>query len=278
MKRMDAVIYIDADCRILYKTYKNTASDFSLIVSPGFHRSWDWGLINRPDNKFFTSGDVADRVAGYGELALSLCKSLNIDYTKAFHYQEGIIAIAKDDGKEQIFLDIWKKLASKLDAHDVKNKAKRIGVGEGNLVGLALAKSDMTINSTDVCNTIGEHVKYNFYGRHVEKIMETYPDRKVVATSGLKEIINKIEMVEFKEKKVKLEFSVNEVDDATNMVVFKWNHNNAVEFLDHEFKVNDRVFHFESDKTNEFYFKKTDPLEIFHTYDWYGEKNWTKIT
>ena len=277
LKVSDAVVCIDADCRLLYRSFKNTASELSLIISPGFHPSWDWGLICRPGNKFFESGDVAGRVAGYGELALEICNDIGIDTTKAFHYQEGIIVVAKEGGKENVFLDTWMKLARALDMHEMKSGSRRIGIGEGNLIGLALVKSGMTINSHDVCNTIGNNVKYNFYGENREKQMRLAPDRKMVISSSLKELASVSTSTRFKDKEVKLELTVSEVDSTTNMAVFKWNQNNAVEFLDHEFSVNGEVFHFQSEKTGEFYFKKSEQLEVQHTFDWYGEKNWVKL-
>lgn len=277
LKLMDSVVFIDADCRILYNSYKNTASEFSLIISPGFHPSWNWGLISRPGNKFFQSGDIMGRVSGYGELTLELCKRFGIDYDTAYHYQEGIIIISKEDGKEKVFLNTWKALAKELDAHDIRSGANRVGVGEGNLVGLAVVKSGMTLNSTDMCNLIGQNIKYNFYGQNAIDQMTRFPSRKIVVSSALKEVVSNTHMVNFKDKKVKLEWSMSEVDHETYVVVFKWNQNNAVEFLDHEFKVNGNVFHFQSEKTGEFFFKKSDILEINHTTDWYGEKNWEKL-
>lgn len=277
LKLMDAVVFVDADCRILYNSYKNTSSELSLIISPGFHPSWNWGRISRPGNKFFQSEDVVGRVSGYGELTLELCKQLEIDYDKAHHYQEGIIIVSKENGKENVFLNTWKALANKLDAHDIKNNANRIGIGEGNLIGLAFVKSGLTLNSTDACNIIGQNIKYNFYGQNAVDQMARFPSRKIVVSSTLKEVASNTVMVDFKDKKVKLEWTLSEADEETYMVVFKWNQNNAVEFLDHEFKVNDRVFHFQSEKTGEFFFKKPLSLEINHTPDWYGEKNWEKL-
>ena len=274
LKLSDAVVYIDADCRILYKTYKNTVSRFSLIIPTGFHKSMDLGKITRTGNKYFESNDVAGRVAGYGEFALKLCKDLEIDYEQANHYQEGIIVLCKEDGKEKVFLETWAALAEKLDCYETEKKSKKIGVGEGNLVGLALVKSGMTIHPPKICNILGENIKYNF---RIEMIMNNFPDRKIVQTSSAKQILDKSFMVDFKEAQVSLRVLIYEVYPTTNMLRFEWNKNGAVEFLDHEFKINEKIYHFQSNKNEEFFFNKTENFDIYHTYDWYGEKSWKKI-
>jgi GR25 family glycosyltransferase involved in LPS biosynthesis len=131
-KLADAVVYVDSDTRIFYENYKHTYGNFLRIIENGFHPSWDWGKITRSDNnRFFNSTDVTNRVAGYGELALDICKQNGIDYDQAFHYQEGMLIMAKDNGKEQLFLDMWKYFADKLDNFEEKSNSPRIGVGEG---------------------------------------------------------------------------------------------------------------------------------------------------
>jgi hypothetical protein len=56
-------------------------------------------------------------------------------------------------------------------------------------------------------------------------------------------------------------------------LTYEWNKNNNVEFLDHEFVINDVVYHFNSEKSGEFHFIKQLNMKIYHTYDWYGNKN-----
>jgi len=277
LSREDAVVCIDSDCRILYKTFKNATSKMSLIISPGFHPSWDWGKICRPGNKFFNSEDVTGRVSGYGELALKLCTKLDINYLESYHYQEGIVVVCKDGGKETTFIDTWSVLATNLDNHEVINNSSRIGIGEGNLIGLALTKSGMKINSTEICNILGENIKYNFYGSNREDQLRKFLDRKIVQSSTIQDILSKTIYVEFNSVTVKLEFTVGDLDDVTRILTYKWNQNNVVEFLDHEFNVNGNIFHFQSDKTGEFYFKKSEELKIYHTYCWYGNVNWKLI-
>lgn len=273
----DAVVYMDCDCRVLYKTYKNTVSSFSLLISPGFHPGWDWGLINRPDNKFFQSKDIDSRAEGYGELALELCKELGIDHTKAMHYQEGMFIISKENGKEKILLDTWKKLTDRLDAHEIEQGSSRIGVGEGNLLGLALVKSEMTINSSEVCNILGDNIKYNCYGNNMLHQLSLAKDRKMVESTGLTKIHEGSKMVKFEDKEVALEYTVLDGQDGMGAISFKWNQNNVVNALDHEFNINGTIFHFQSEKFNQFYFKKEDTLSISHTYDWYGERSWETL-
>lgn len=247
------------------------------IIKPGFHPSWDWGLISRPSGGFFTSTDINGRIKGYGELALSLSKDLDIPINEAYHYQEGILIVSKEDDKWKVFLDTWRELSKKLDEFEILNGVRRIGVGEGNIVGLAVAKSGMVVNSHDISNFIGEDIKYNFYGGFIKDYIANHPDRKTVRVSDGKLLSQKTINVEFKEHFIDLSYTIFELNDDLFVLNFNWNTNNSVEFLDHEFKINDIVYHFNSEKTNELFFEKKDKLQIYHTYDWYGEKNWTPI-
>lgn len=273
----DAVVYIDSDCRIFYKNHKSCYTNFMRIIKPGFHPSWDWGLISRPSGGFFTSTDINGRIKGYGELALSLSKDLDIPINDAYHYQEGILIVSKEDDKWKVFLDTWRELSKKLDEFEILNGVRRIGVGEGNIVGLAVAKSGMVVNSHDISNFIGEDIKYNFYGGFIKDYIANHPDRKTVRVSDGKLLSQKTINVEFKEYSIDLSYTIFELNDDLFVLNFNWNTNNSVEFLDHEFKINDIVYHFNSEKTNELFFEKKDKLQIYHTYDWYGEKNWTPI-
>jgi len=273
----DAVVYIDSDCRVFYRNHKSCYTNLIRVIEPGFHPSWDWGIISRPSGGFFESTDVTDRVKGYGELALSLSKELNIPIDEAYHYQEGILIVSKEDDKWKVFLDTWRELSEKLDEYEILNGAKRIGIGEGNIVGLSVAKSGMKINSHDVSNQLGEDIKYNFYGGFIKDYISKHPDRKTVRVSDGKLISKKTIDVQFKETSVDLSYTIFELNDNLFVLNFNWNTKNSVEFLDHEFKINDVVYHFNSEKTNELFFDKKDKLQIYHTYDWYGDKNWVPI-
>jgi len=274
----DSVVYIDSDSRIFYKTYKNCYSNFFRIISKGFHPSWDWGKIVRPDSGFFESIDVPSRTPGYGELALKISKELNIPIENAYHYQEGIIVISKDDGKENILLDTWKELSNKLDEFEIQNNSNRIGIGEGNLLGLSIAKSGIQINNGDVCNIIGDNLKYNFCsGGQIGDYIKNFPDRKTVTVGDGVLIKNNRVSVDFENKQIDLSYSIFDINDNLLMLTFNWNKNNTVEFLDHEFKINDDVYHFNSEKVGELIFQKRPNIEIQHTYDWYGNRDWKTI-
>jgi GR25 family glycosyltransferase involved in LPS biosynthesis len=276
-KHEDAVVYVDSDCRLFYKDYKNCYTNLIRIIEPGFHPSWDWGLISRPSGGFFESKDISDRVSGYGELALDISKKLNIPINDAYHYQEGIIIVSKEENKWKVFLETWKELSLLLDTHEIVNGANKIGVGEGNIVGLSVANSGMKINSHDISNKIGEDIKYNFYGGFIGDYIKNYPDRKTVQLSDGKLISKKNINVQFEERKIDLSYSIFDLNNDTLILNFNWNLNNNVEFLDHEFKINDVIYHFDSGKTNELFFEKKIKVKIFHTYDWYGNKDWKLI-
>jgi hypothetical protein len=278
-KLYDSVVYIDCDCRIFYKTYKNCYTNFFKIIEPGFHRSWVWGKVIREDGGFFISNDVRGRVKGYGELALSLSNKLNIPIDEADHHQEGVIIISKEGGKENILLETWKKLSSPLDDFEIENGSKKIGVGEGNLLGLSIAKSQMSVHGPEIANSFGQDIKYNFYkGSQMEYYLKEFPGRKIVKFSD-GELIKpeKLISVNFKDKKVDLTYKLHRSVDNVITLTFEWNTNNSVEFLDHEFKINETVYHFNSNKNGDLLFEGKSNIKIYHTYDWYGERDWKLI-
>lgn len=277
LKYENAVVYVDSDTRIFYKNYKNCYTNFLRIIKPGFHKSWVWGCVNRPEGGFFTSTDVKSRVVGYGELALKLSNELNIDINNAFHHQEGILVLCKEDGKEKIFLETWKYLAEKLDEYEILNNSRRIGVGEGNIIGLSLSKSELTINDETISNTLGQDLKYNFYGFHITDYCKNYPNRKTVKFGdGILIKSNSVDVI-FEDKIIDLSYSIFDLNEDLMILTFSWNEKNNVEFLDHEFKINGTIFHFNSEKTNEIHFQKLNKIEIEHTYDWYGKRDWKII-
>lgn len=277
LKHEDAIVYVDSDTRIFYKNYKNCYTNFFRIIKPGFHKSWVWGCVSRSEGGFFTSTDVKNRVSGYGELALRLSNELGIDTSNAFHHQEGMLILCKEDGKENIFLETWKYLSERLDEHEFLNNSKRIGIGEGNVIGLALSKSEITINDETIANILGQDLKYNFYGFHITNYCKNYPNRKTVKFGDGTLIKSNSVDVAFGDKIIDLSYSIFDLNDDLMILTFNWNENNTIEFLDHEFKINGTVFHFNSEKSNEIHFQKQNKIEIEHTYDWYGQRDWKKI-
>lgn len=276
LKYEDAVVCLDSDCRIFYEDFKKTYTNFFRIVEPGFHPSWNWGNINK-ENGFFSSNDAPGRVAGYGELCLKTCSEAGIDIKNAIHYQEGILALCADNGRERGFLNLWRSLAEKLDEYEKKAKSEKIGQGEGNLIGIAVSESKITVNSEDFLNFLGRDIKYNFYGTCMENYINQTPNRKTVENYKGSPLFNNKIQISFKDKNVNLKYKIYEHSSDILCMTFEWNDNRAVDFLDHEFKINNNIYHFNSDKFGNFYFKKSENLEIHHTYDWYGEKNWEKI-
>ncbi len=277
-KYNDCVVYIDSDSRVFYKNYKNCYTNFLRKIEPGFHPSWDWGKVIRSSGGFFNSTDISGRIKGYGELALLKSKELEIPLENAYHYQEGAIIICKDGGKEKILLDTWRSLSSVLDDYEIYNNVKRIGVGEGNLLGLSVAKSEIKINSHDVANFIGDNLKYNFCsGGQIGDYIKNFPDRTTVKIGDGTLIKTNIVDVEFEDKLIDLTYEIYQLSDNLMCLTYKWNNKNNVEFLDHEFKINDNVYHFNSEKTGEMVFEYRKNIEIYHTYDWYGKRNWKEI-
>jgi len=83
--------------------------------------------------------------------------------------------------------------------------------------------------------------------------------------------------IDFINTKVDLSYEIYQLSDNLMCLNYKWNNKNNVEFLDHEFKINDNVYHFNSEKNGEMVFENKKNIKIFHTYDWYGQKEWTQI-
>jgi GR25 family glycosyltransferase involved in LPS biosynthesis len=278
LKLYDCVVYIDSDSRVFYKNYKNCYTNFLRKIEPGFHPSWDWGKIIRKDSGFFDSTDISSRIGGYGELALLKSKELEIPIENAYHHQEGIVIICKDDGKEKILLDTWKKLSSVLDDYEIKNNVIRVGVGEGNLIGLSIAKSEIKVNTHDVANFVGDNLKYNFCsGGQIGDYIKNYPDRMTVKIGDGTLLKTNMVDVEFDNKSIDLTYEIYQLSDNLMCLTYKWNNKNNVEFLDHEFKINDIIYHFNSEKTGEMVFENRKDIKIYHTYDWYGQRNWKEI-
>ena len=60
--------------------------------------------------------------------SIQTSKELNISIENAYHYQEGIIIICKDNGKEEVLLDTWKKLSFVLDEFEIKELSYELEV------------------------------------------------------------------------------------------------------------------------------------------------------
>lgn len=272
----NAVVYLDADCRIFYEDFQKTFTNFFRIAKPGFHPSWNWGNVNK-QNGFLDGKDVCDRVNGYGKIIADKCRELEIETDRAMHYQEGILILCKENEKEKDFLDIWKKLADTLDNYEIKMGSSKIGQGEGNLIGLAVNKAKLTIHSEEFANLLGKDIRYNFYGSKMESYISQEPNRKIAKNYCGAPLFSKNIDVAFEDKKIDLNYKIYQHSSGLLCLQFEWNKNNSIDFLDHEFKISDQIYHFNSDKFGNFYFKKLENFEIYHTYDWYGKKEWKKI-
>ncbi len=160
-------------------------------------------------------------------MALKTCEELQIPIEDSFHYQEGIIIISKDDGKEKILIDTWKKLSSVLDDYEIKHNSPKIGRGEGNIIGLSVSKSGIKINNSDVANYIGDNLKYNFCsGGQINDYLKNYPDRKTVRIGDGKLLKSKSIDIDFRNIKVDLSYEVYQLSDNLMCLNYKWNNKN----------------------------------------------------
>jgi GR25 family glycosyltransferase involved in LPS biosynthesis len=114
-------------------------------------------------------------------------------------------------------------------------------------------------------------------------VRENY--NEYVAVSGLnktKFIFDYNFQVDYKDKKIPVSLILNKADNYY-LVEFSWKINDVgIERLDHAFIIKNEdkeiEYKFQSEQKGFFIindFKKN--TELFHTYDWYGEKNWQKI-
>ena len=131
-------------------------------------------------------------------------------------------------------MDTWKAMSSKLDEFEINNGSNRIGIGEGNLIGLSIVRSSIRVNDNEVANYIGEDIKYNFFGIYLERYIQNYPDRKSVKISDGTLISSKSIDIKFEDKFIDLNYKIFQLDNNLMTLTYEWNKNNNVEFLDHE--------------------------------------------
>ena len=74
---------------------------------------------------------------------------------------------------------------------------------------------------------------------------------------------------------IPLTVSIKKLDNQL-LIEFHWLLKNTEQsFLDHVFKINDTLFHFQSEEYNFFIIDcKNSVLKIEHSYDWFGQNDW----
>ncbi len=143
---------------------------------------------------------------------------------------------------------------------------------------MSVAKSGIKVNTPNVANFIGDNLKYNFCsGGQINDYIKNYPNRKTVRIGDGKLLNRNSIDVNFKDKIIDLSYEIYGLSDNLMCLTYKWNNNNNVEFLDHEFKINDNIYYFNSEKNGEMVFENNRNMKIYHTYDWYGEREWKLI-
>lgn len=115
----------------------------------------------------------------------------------------------------------------------------------------------------------------------VRKLYNSYVS-KMNFKENSKKIYEKTIEVEYDFKKIPLEIETYE-DDLFLNFEFKWCIESVgINALSHQFKIKtpeeETLYEFGSNKYGFFIIKKpVDKIEIYHTYEWYGKKDWRKI-
>jgi hypothetical protein len=176
LKHYRTAIFLDADVHIQNVDNLN----FFNNLSSGLHIFAMFGNIGFT----FCSEDITPcenqdrRNTKYGKEGIKLLNDLNLKYKKQYHlgndydylehFLEGRWAITKEDGKEDVFFDIWDKLAEFCDEFDIRHKYyKNTGAGEGGAMSIACYNSGLTFNGVSPLVTL---INKFFISNYKEKV------------------------------------------------------------------------------------------------------------
>lgn len=181
LKQYDTAIFLDSD--VFIKDVK--ALNIFSSINPGLHIFSNFGDLSHNflnnDHGRFTPGCF--RNGKYGKLGLNFLKNNNLKYKQSCHndtaecylphFLEGRWAIRKQDGKENIFFEIWDLLANFTDKVDIDfGFINQIGAGEGSHMSIAAKNSEIDIHNLSPYTGF---VEKNFISNYMEKMDGTKP-------------------------------------------------------------------------------------------------------
>jgi hypothetical protein len=181
LRHYETAIFLDADVFI-----ENTDNlDFFNDLTSGLHIFGMFGNIGLT----FCSEDISKchfdghRNTKYGLEGVEFLNKLDLKYKKQFHvgkednflehFLEGRWAITKENGKEDLFFEIWDKLAVFCEEFDIRyDYVKNIGAGEGGAMSIACHNSGLTFSGVSHLVSLINKI---FISNYREKMNGTKP-------------------------------------------------------------------------------------------------------
>lgn len=182
LKDYNTAVFLD--CDVVLQDIENLS--FLEDVKPGLHIFATFGSIG---NTFF-SDDICftdnpkTRNTKYGKEGMDFVSKLNYNYKKVYHpevgnkdfiehFLEGRWILKKDEGKEEVFLNIWEGLQFFCEEFDIRHGyLGTIGAGEGAAMSIACYNSEITYNTLGtITNIFNKH----FVSNYKEKLNGTKP-------------------------------------------------------------------------------------------------------
>ena len=174
LENFSTAVFLDADVRI----FDLENFDFLNNIDNGLHIFNSLGNLGNT----FLNEDVHPchssdlRNTKYGKAGLDFLEQKKLKYKKNYHgsghpeyylehFLEGKWILKKDDGKEDVFLDIWGELADFSEKIDIELGYKNnIGAGEGGHMSIAAYNSDIRLNfrREPLCSVINKNFVSNY--------------------------------------------------------------------------------------------------------------------
>jgi hypothetical protein len=183
LKHFDMAVFLDADVRI----FELDNFDFLNRAENGLHVFYAFGNIGDT----FLNNDISPcrapglRNTKYGHEGQMFLEQSGLKYKRNYHgpgypdhflehYLEGKWAIKKDDGRENLFLEIWDKIADFSEKFDMdRGYIDTIGAGEGAHVSIAAYNSKIKINLRQ--HEITNFFTQNFISNYARKMSGEAP-------------------------------------------------------------------------------------------------------
>jgi hypothetical protein len=174
LENFSTAVFLDADVRI----FDIENFDFLNNIDNGLHIFNTFGSLENT----FLNNDVhpcyseGSRNTKYGKAGLDFLEQKKLKYKKKYHgsgypecylehFLEGKWVLKKDDGRENVFLDIWGELADFSEKIDIELGYKNnIGAGEGGHMSIAAYNSDIKLNlrHDPLCSVINKNFVSNY--------------------------------------------------------------------------------------------------------------------
>lgn len=180
LENFSTAVFLDADVRI----FDIESFDFLNNIDNGLHIFNTLGTIGNT----FLNGDIQmchsldSRNTKYGQSGLEFLEQKKLKYKKNYHGQghpddylehflEGKWVLKKDEGRENVFLDIWGELADFSEKIDIDLGYKNnIGAGEGGHMSIAAYNSNIKLNVSRERDPLRAIINKNFVSNYERKV------------------------------------------------------------------------------------------------------------